>query len=72
MSMKSDVMIVLARGANAFEILGEICGRDGVVHSYDGDMGVLEATLAAEHVGPLAAVKGVAYVRPVMTFAHAA
>jgi hypothetical protein len=72
MSMKSDVMIVLARGANAFEVVGEICGRDGVVHSYDADMGVLEATLAAEYVAALVAVKGIAYVRPVMTFAHAA
>lgn len=70
--MKSDVVIVLRRSSDAFGIIGEICGRDGIVHDFNADLGVLEATLGAEHVHGLHSIPGVSYVRPVLTYSDAA
>jgi hypothetical protein len=70
--MKADVVVVLRGAAQAFSVVGEICGRDGVVHSINGDLGVIEATVGCEHVGALHKLSGVTYVRPVMMFAESA
>jgi hypothetical protein len=70
--MKSNLVIVLRRSSDAFGIIGEICGRDGIVHDFDPDLGVLEATLPAEHVHGLHALPAIAYVRPVLTYCPAA
>ena len=70
--MKSDVVIVLRHWSEAFNIIGEICGRDGIVHSLDPDHGLLEATLPAEHVHGLHALPAIAYVRPILTYCPAA
>jgi hypothetical protein len=70
--MRSDVVIVLRRESDAFDVIGEICGRDGVVHEHDVEHGVIEATVASEHVDALHKLGSVSYVRPVMTFCDAA
>jgi hypothetical protein len=70
--MKSDVVIVLRHACDAFGVIGEICGRDGIVHDFNADLGVLEATLGAEHVHGLHKHPAVAYVRPVLTYCDAA
>lgn len=70
--MKSDVVIVLRRSSDAFGIIGEICGRYGVVHEFDAERGVLEATLGSEHILGLHKHPAVAYIRPVLTYCDAA
>lgn len=70
--MRSDVVIVLTHSKDAMNVIGEICGRDGVVHEYDEDHGTIEATLSAEHIGSLHKIEGVSYVRPIITYCEAA
>lgn len=70
--MKSNIVIVLRHASDAFGLFGEICGRDGIVHDFNPDLGVLEATLGAEHVHGLHSHPAVSYVRPVLTYCDAA
>ncbi|HZZ44673.1 MAG TPA: hypothetical protein VFE58_17185 [Tepidisphaeraceae bacterium] len=70
--MRSDVVIVLKHSSDAMNVIGEICGRDGIVHECDSEHGVIEATLGCEHVGALHKLDGVSYVRPVITYCDAA
>lgn len=66
--MKTCVMIVVRGEASGFEVIGEVCGRDGVVHEWDCDRGVIEATVNAGDLGALAKLGGVSYVRSVMCY----
>ena len=70
--MKSDIMVVLKHASDFMEVIGEICGRDGIVHDYDTEHGVIDATIAAEHIGSLHKHPGVSYVRPVLSYTDAA
>ena len=70
--MKTCVMIVLRNEAQGFGVIGEITGRDGVVHSWDHDRGVIEATVAAGEWVAISKLDAVAYMRSVMCFAAAA
>ena len=70
--MKSDIVIVLKHAGDFMEVIGEICGRDGIVHDFDTDHGVIEATIAADHIGALHKLPGVSYVRPVLSYCDAA
>ena len=70
--MKTCVMIVLRNEAHGFGVIGEISGRDGVVHSWDHDRGVIEATVSAGELAALAKLDAVACIRSVMCFSGAA
>lgn len=66
--MRSDVVIVLKHSSDTFDVVGEICGRDGTVREIFADLGIIEATLGSEHVHPLHKLTGVSYVRNVLTY----
>ena len=66
--MKSCVVIVLKNEDQGFGVIGEISGRDGVVHDWDHDRGIIEATVESGEVGALAKHNAVAYVRPFMCY----
>ena len=70
--MRSDVVIVLRHECDAFEVIGEICGRDGIVHEHDVEHGVIEATVPTQHVHGLEKLGSISYVRPVLTYHEAA
>lgn len=66
--MRSDVVIVLKRTSDTYDVVDAICGHDGTIREVFHDLGVLEATLGAEHVHPLHKLPGVSYVRNVLTY----
>lgn len=70
--MRSDVVIVLKRTSDTFDVVDEICGHDGTIREVFYDLGVIEATMGAEYVHPLHKLPGVSYVRPVLTYCETA
>ena len=66
--MRSDIVIVLKHSSDTFDVVDQICGHNGTVREIFPDLGVIEATLPAEHVHPLHKLSGVSYVRNVLTY----
>jgi hypothetical protein len=71
--MRSDVVIVLKHTYDTFDVVTEISGHPGTtIHDVYPDLGVIEATLASEHVAPLHQHAGVSYIRPIHSYSEVA